>query len=361
MNFKAKIFLATLSILVTTLLLNSVMSIFSFEQNYVSSLISTYEVAGNALKRKIEQSLQLGKPLDRFQGMDRLFEKMAEQNPDISMIRIEGKNGKILYEFGEHMPGDPMEGSNAGVESGGDQQTETVLVENRYLTKIVLEDADGIAGRLYLAFPEKVIFEKVKQMVISNLNILWPVLVSTCFGLIFFLALLIFRPLKKELADISGLFEDRGLQKDDSSPPGGSVSGGRMPEETDLENQAGTPRNLDPYTAGFDVGQVKSEMDMLKNQIEWFVRYYTVSMEKIERLNRQQLGVFDLARDLEHCEERVAKIKPHENSVSVQALIEEIGYIREMLSLIREIVEDMDDVCGRNPVCMLDDGEGKIG
>ena len=361
MNFKAKIFLATLSILVTTLLLNSVMSIFSFEQNYVSSLISTYEVAGNALKRKIEQSLKLGKPLDRFQGMDRLFEKMAEQNPDISMIRIEGDNGKVLYEFGEQVPVVSKESKRRGIESAGARKTETVLVKNRYVTQIVLEDADGIAGRLYLAFPEKVIFEKVKQMIISNLNILWPVLVSTCFGLIFFLALLIFRPLKKELADISGLFENPALQEADSSSPGGSESGGRMPEETDPENQESTPGNFDPYPAGFDVGQVRSEMDMLKNQIEWFVRHYTVSMEKIERLNRQQLAVFDLARDLEHCEKRLEKIKTRENSVSVHALIEESGYIREMLSLIREIVEDMDDVCGRTPVCMLDDGEGKRG
>lgn len=352
MNFKAKIFLATLSILITTLLLNSVMSIFSFEQNYVSSLISTYEVAGGALKRKIEQSLKLGKPLDKFQGMDRLFENMAEQNPHVSMIRIEGENGKVLYEYGEHMPEGSLENTGEGIE--------TVPADNRYLTRIPLEDADGIVGRLYLSFPEKVIFEKVKQMVISNLNILWPVLVSTCFGLIFFLALLIFRPLKKELADISGLFENRALPEEDSFPSAGSESNGRMFEETHREDSDNALHHPDPYTAGFDVRQVRSEMDMLKNQIEWFIRHYTASMEKIERLNRQQQGVFDLARELEQCGMKLEKMKTDENRLSIQALIEEIGYIREMLSLIREIVGDMDDVCSRNPVCMLD-GERENG
>ena len=359
MNFKAKIFLATLSILITTLLLNSVMSIFSFEKNYVSSLISTYEVAGSALKRKIEQSLKLGKPLDKFQGMDRLFEKMAEQNPHISMIRIEGKNGKVLYEYGEHMPEGSLEDTGQEIDPEGGQGIETVRADNRYLTRTPLEDADGIVGWLYLSFPEKVIFEKVKQMVISNLNILWPVLVSTCFGLIFFLALLIFRPLKKELADISGLFENRALPEGESFRSAGSESNGRMFEETERASSDNALRHPDPYTAGFDVRQVRSEMDMLKNQIEWFVRHYTVSMGKIERLNRQQQGVFDLARELEQCGTELEKIKTDENRLSVQALIEEIGYIREMLSLIREIVDDMDNVCGRNPACLLDEERGR--
>ncbi|MCF8045033.1 MAG: hypothetical protein K9J83_04155 [Desulfarculaceae bacterium] len=360
MNFKAKIFLATLSILITTLLLNSVMSIFSFEKNYVSSLISTYEVAGGALKRKIEQSLKLGKPLDKFQGMDRLFENMAEQNPHISMIRIEGKNGKVLYEYGERMPEGSLEDTGQGNYPEEGQGIETVPADNRYLTRIPLEDADGIVGRLYLSFPEKVIFEKVKQMVISNLNILWPVLVSTCFGLIFFLALLIFRPLKKELADISGLFEDRTLPESDSFPPAGSELSNRLFEETDRENSDNALMNPDPYTAGFDVRQVRSEMDMLKNQIEWFIRHYTASMEKIERLNRQQREVFDLARELEQCGMELEKMKTDENRLSIQSLIEEIGYIREMLSLIREIAGGMDDVCGRNPVRMPD-GERENG
>ena len=359
MNFKAKIFLATLSILITTLLLNSVMSIFSFEKNYVSSLISTYEVAGSALKRKIEQSLKLGKPLDKFQGMDRLFEKMAEQNPHISMIRIEGKNGKVLYEYGEHMPEGSLEYPGQGIDPEGGQGIETVLADNRYLTRIPLEDADGTVGRLYLSFPEKVIFEKVKQMVISNLNILWPVLVSTCFGLIFFLALLIFRPLKKELADISGLFENRALPEGDSSPSAGSESNGRMFEETERAGSDNALRHPDPYTAGFDVRQVRSEMDMLKNQIEWFIRHYTATMEKIERLNRQQQKVFDLARELEQCGIKLEKMKPHTDPLSVQALIDEILYTREILSLIREIVADMDNVCGRNPVCLLDEEGGR--
>lgn len=360
MNFKAKIFLATFSILITTLLLNSVMSIFSFEKNYVSSLISTYEVAGNALKRKIEQSLKLGKPLDKFQGMDRLFENMAEQNPRISMISIQGKNGKILYEFGEHIPEGSLKNRQGRVNIPDNQKSGVVLVNNRYLIRIPLEGENGIVGRLSLSFPEKVIFEKVKQMVISNLNILWPVLVGTGFSLIFFLALLIFRPLKKELAHISGLFEDRAVPKVDSFPMDGSESNSRRFEETDREDSDNALQNPDSYTAGFNVRQVRSEMDMLKNQIEWFIRHYAASMEKIERLNRQQQGVFDLAQDLEQCEMKLEKIKTDENRLSIQTLIEESRYTREMLSLIREIVGDMDDVYGRPPVCKLD-GEKEKG
>ncbi len=45
MRFQYKIIFVTLAILVATLLLNSVLSLASFEKIYVASLISMYEVA----------------------------------------------------------------------------------------------------------------------------------------------------------------------------------------------------------------------------------------------------------------------------------------------------------------------------
>ena len=75
MNFNLKIIFVTLAILILSLLLNSFLSIASFEKVYVASLISTTEIAGANLKVKIEQSLRFGKPLDRFKSMDNLLEK----------------------------------------------------------------------------------------------------------------------------------------------------------------------------------------------------------------------------------------------------------------------------------------------
>ncbi|MGM0643806.1 MAG: hypothetical protein ACQETC_08540 [Thermodesulfobacteriota bacterium] len=355
MNFKAKIFLATLSILITTLLLNSVMSIFSFEKNYVESLISTYEVAGDAMKRKIEQSLRLGKPLDKFQGMDRLFEKVAGQNRHISMIRIHGKDGDVLYEFAKT----GSEGvSDFSPDQGGlpvVKELKTVLVKNHYLTMVPLEDAGGTAGMLYLSFPETVIFEKVKQMIISNLNILWPVLVSTCFALIFLLALLIFRPLKKELVDITGLFESGEEKGGDPIPAGRSD----FSSERDRENLENSGKQPDYYAAGFDIRQVKSEIDMLKKQIEFFMAHYAGTMQKIEKLNQQQNSIFLLEHKLQQCEIQLENIRDEADCLSIQAVIDESFHTRELLALLREIVKDMGEVCTRDSVC-LPNGEGKL-
>ena len=97
MRFQYKIIFVTLAILVATLLLNSVLSLASFEKIYVASLVSMYEVAGRNLKRKIEQSLRFGKPLDKFRGMEQLLEDVREKNPGITLVGVGAPDGKILY------------------------------------------------------------------------------------------------------------------------------------------------------------------------------------------------------------------------------------------------------------------------
>jgi len=62
MRFQLRIIAVTLAILITTLVLNSVLSLASFEKLYLTSLVSTLELAGKNLKRKIEQALRFGKP-----------------------------------------------------------------------------------------------------------------------------------------------------------------------------------------------------------------------------------------------------------------------------------------------------------
>ena len=353
MNFKTKIFLTTLIILITTLMLNSMMSIFSFKKNYVDSLISTYEIAGNGLKRKIEQSLLFGKPLDKFQGMELLFQKMGEQNQHISQIWIEGTSGKVLYTFNKNKSKGKdllsFEHLNR-VQSG---TAKTLLTHNHYLTVIPLQDASkNIVGKLYLSFPERIIYNKTKEMVKSNLNILWPIVVTTSFCLIFFLAILIFRPLNKELANIIELFtkNDKTEKSDDLFSKDKLIN-----EECTKSDETGqiisieNEKTQEFNTTGIDIQKVRNEMDMLNLQIKNFMVDSRSFIQRTQELKQEQQLVFDLANSLKKCEieleKEINRAGYNKEKPIIQTIINESRYAREMISLINDIIKDVELFC----------------
>ena len=163
MKFQAKIFLAVLAILILTLVLNSVLSLASFEKLYVSSLISTYEMVGKNLKRKIEQSLRFGKPLDKFKGMNIILVNTVKKNPDISFVAVGELDGTILYRSSESdasrkfrypVPADLAE---TGVR--------TELFGTEYVTYLPLKDRSAKAvGALTLTFSRNVVYRQLKAM-----------------------------------------------------------------------------------------------------------------------------------------------------------------------------------------------------
>ena len=104
MKFQFKIILTTLAILIVALVLNSVLSLASFEKLYVASLVSTYEIAGKNLKRKIEKSLRFGKPLTKFTGMERLFAEILDTNPNISAVSITTPDRQVRYHTDKKIP-----------------------------------------------------------------------------------------------------------------------------------------------------------------------------------------------------------------------------------------------------------------
>ncbi len=352
MNFKAKIFLVTLSILIITLVLNSVLSILSFESNYVDSLISTYEMAGNTLKRKIEQSLNFGKPLDKFQGMEKLFQKTASKNEHISRIWIEGKDGEVLYEFKKEGAGPRPSVDFKKKKVANVASTKTILLRDNYLTIIPLKSGtDKIVGRLYLALPEKVILAKMENMVISNLNILWPVVLITSFCLVFFLAILIFKPLRKDFSAISGLFEWQGYR---GSGKGNEREQKKLPEkESDSENVI-VQRSQGEYIANISMERIKNEIEMLKTQIGYFVEEYTHIVQDIDNFKNEHQAFLEIADELMHkeaqIEEEMQSLRAsanHSEIYALQVIIEENRHLRETITLFCQFVQEMEEVCNQ--------------
>jgi hypothetical protein len=100
-GFGLRIIVIVLSILAATQALGTYLSLLSFEKIYIRTAASKYEILGKSLKRKIEQSLKLGKNIDNFVGMGRLAAPLYQQLPDLDEIFIADSNGKLIFSSGK--------------------------------------------------------------------------------------------------------------------------------------------------------------------------------------------------------------------------------------------------------------------
>jgi hypothetical protein len=206
MRFQTKIFISALTILVLTISLNSVLSISSFEHVYLKSLISTYEAGGKNLKRKIEQSLSFGKPLDNFEGMEKLLKNFLSQNEDIKFSGILDSSDKILYHSDISKKGETFK----DIPTGSTDIPETKIIDNSYVIFIPIFSPDKKSeGFLFFGFPKKTVTDKIMEMVISNLRILAAVIPVTALILIFLLFFFIVIPLKSKIRKIVSIMDKR--------------------------------------------------------------------------------------------------------------------------------------------------------
>lgn len=206
MKFQVRIIVVTLAILVATLLLNSILSLASFEKIYVSSLVSSYELTAKNLKRKIESSLRYGKPLAQYEGMDKLLSEVMRNTPDLSQVAVLSEQGKLLYqtEDAPHAPylqrPPPTMTDRAAVVTSMDS--------GEYITYVPLFDRyDKLSGYITLSFSRDVVTLRLKSMAVENLNTLWILMIFTSLGLIFVMTSLISRPIKHEIEEIGNALE----------------------------------------------------------------------------------------------------------------------------------------------------------
>jgi len=67
------------AILIVAQILNSVLGVSSFESTLKESLISRYQIVEMELKRKIETSVNYGKPIYLFNGLYKIFNNIMTQ------------------------------------------------------------------------------------------------------------------------------------------------------------------------------------------------------------------------------------------------------------------------------------------
>ncbi len=98
---KTRFLLLSIVILITGQVLIAGLTINSFEKVYLETFVSNMNIFENYFKRKLENALRFGKPLDKFLGIAGLMTEFKSQHPEISNIVIFDDEGQLLHQLSD--------------------------------------------------------------------------------------------------------------------------------------------------------------------------------------------------------------------------------------------------------------------
>jgi Major Facilitator Superfamily len=286
MNFQAKIVFTSVVILVIALILNSLLSLATFEKIYVSSMLSTYEVAGFNIKRRIETGIRW-KPLKNFKGMQKMIDSEMAKTPDLSYICVLSPSGEILFHSDQSNVGKSLPVKIPNFD--GQKLVESKLIEGMYLTFIPLYNSSKkLSGFVNISFSREGIYKKLKSMAMESLHFLWILIILTSFGMIFFLYILIARPIKRELVQTGQMLEWPYEMIDFEKGKAGK-------DRNFAENQYSI--NMAPFKglgcqSQLDIDRNKNELYRLKWYIYKIVTSAFFFLRKLEKLKREHSEFF---------------------------------------------------------------------
>lgn len=347
MKFQFKIILTTLIILIVALVLNSILSLASFEKLYVASLVSTYEIAGKNLKRKIEKSLRFGKPLTVFTGMDKLLKEVRDTNPKISTVSIISLDNKILYHTDKQMIG-----SDAPIDlpALADQdRTSSRLFNKNYITLVPLLDrSKKLVGFASLSFPRKLVYDKLKKMAFESSNLLWTLIIVTSMLIVLMMSIFIVLPVKIRMRKIGQRLDwPVQVQMESDEPEIEALKHtqidngeGAHPKDRTSHYRFKTP----PSTILLrDIKQIRNETNRLTWHIYKFLEDAFQTLDDLPRVKRGQQEIAATCAQLEESAEQVRQLigqsdaLSSEQAVQLENLILEKGaYTRMVQTLIQE-------------------------
>jgi len=100
-KLKRSVIYAVIILIFITLGLTGLMNISSFEQEYTDSLISTYNIKGMEVVRKVEYGLKYGKELDNFYGIDQLIQSWVTDLEGVEDVNVLLMSNYIAYGMNE--------------------------------------------------------------------------------------------------------------------------------------------------------------------------------------------------------------------------------------------------------------------
>ena len=172
MKLNKKIILATLSILLISLLASSVVNLLNFRKNYTEALITGSYGLGQSINSLLSEMLKLGLPLETLSGMDRRLQQLRVNNPYLSYAGIADLKGKVLFHtegdlLGRSFSDAVMQQSIAAVEPIT-QLYDRFDGHQYYDVTIPVFDAENIhVGVIRLGFRTEVVKDKIKLAILE--------------------------------------------------------------------------------------------------------------------------------------------------------------------------------------------------
>jgi hypothetical protein len=227
-GFGGRIIIIVLSIIILSQVLGTLLSVLSFEKVFLKALTYKYEILGRDLKRKIEQALKFGKPLDRFLGMDRLAKPLFRLSDDLDEIFISNSSGKIFFTFervefvvakgavdeGFHREGKILLGDFEVKKSfpakelfDWEEKGSVIrLYQGRYHVMFpIIPRYGGQKGILGLVFNKSVVDEKKKELISSSRNKLTAAVVLTAVAVALLIRFLFVAPVRRQIGHAGDL------------------------------------------------------------------------------------------------------------------------------------------------------------
>lgn len=348
MKFEIKIIVTTLTILIFTLLMNSVLILASFEKIYVNSLISEYELLGRNLKHTIERSLRFGKLLDSFKGMTMHLEKLLDQEAEIAYVCITRPDGHILYQSARENARRLIPETIPFPDRVMAKETHTQLLDRMYITSVSLLDrSKTIIGVVNISFSRQMIYDKLKGMALKNLKLLWVIMLCTSLTLIFFMGVFIVRPMKKEISEVSKLMV---WPKDRSSETAG-LPGAEKPgrQSNACMEPLGEKYGRDRESpTGFQREAVKIQDEM--EQLGWHIRTFAANsktvLNTINDLTREQNRLFSIYEKTVEIEKRGQQLLDAEGAglqdfqkEKIEKLFKESRPLWDLVEMFKDMIE----------------------
>lgn len=194
---RLKLLFGSLLILVAAQAFIGGLSLTSLEKLYTRSLVSSFESLGTDFLLKLEAAVRFGKSLDNFFGIDKAMQGVRQNLPELSNIMVALPDGTVVQSMEPHDKGLNLAAriefdtaASPKPDSAGNERTVVRTKGERHLVFRLNDKKGELAGHVVFSFPENLIQQRVKQVLLENIKAL--VLVTSCAALLLLLGLRFF-------------------------------------------------------------------------------------------------------------------------------------------------------------------------
>jgi predicted MFS family arabinose efflux permease len=186
---------AVLLLLICTQMMNGGLSLLSFEQQQLATVLSGYDTVGANLSAKLERALRLGKSLENFVGIEELLTEGARAGRDLDNVSVHKASGEVVASLQPApVPSPP---TVVPSEAGAMHSHHLRAGGNHFLLFPVLGGTSQ-GGFICLAFSEARLQEKRLSILVKSLKVLALCTAVAALLLVFGLKFFANRPVERK-------------------------------------------------------------------------------------------------------------------------------------------------------------------